>query len=347
MSSWYHNLTKENKRKAAVILAAVLTFCFLVGVIWWQRKKMDEQRAQLGENVVQMKRLKGDIVRAESRYVSKADLEHFAKKNNIDLKPIKKDIDELDADLKGISSALARTPGLTARELSSTRTEPRPDKPNVPATVECKSGEKLKCPDQDAHGYLSSAQELDLDEPLSDNKKVPYGKVKFSAWREKPWDLNVYPREYRAITVLSQDEDGRHYVHNKLTVTSDGKTEAIPIDQSEFLEEYPRNKFRFDPSLYLGIDGGFYIKEVTGELTPNLQLFWFSYGQTKTNPTWIFLGTGVGYETQQNSIGFLLSPVSYNIGELLPLINNLYIGPSVSIDPAGRIGILGGLRVGL
>lgn len=323
------------KTKFGIAAGVVLLFAALLFVIWYQQKLLNKQAA-LETQIVEMKRLQDGVVRAQASYVSKDDLKRFAKDNNVNLKPIQDDLKKLNAEIQGINQVVLVTPGYSGTNLPSTSTTPRVDK--EPGSV---------VPNNDRFGYLKNTQELKLEEPFGNGVTVPWGKASFSAWKEKPWGLSVSPREYSAFTVLSTDDNGRHFVHNKLIIKSEGKDYTLPITSSKFIEKYPEASFRFDPSLYLGIDVGATFKPVRAELTPNLQLFLFSYGQTKTNPDWVFLGLGAGYETQSNNLGLVLSPVDYNLGKVLPLVDNFYIGPTLSVDTTGNVGLLGGVRVGL
>lgn len=316
----------------AVIIGVIAALAF---IIKYQHDIIERQQA-IETSMVDMKRLQDGIVRSEAKYVTKRDLLDFAKGSDVDLDPIKNDINKLDASLKGISRTLAKTPGLKAEGISSTDISPRTD---------ALTSEEESNPDP--FGYQKNVQVLSLKEPFSDNSQVPFGTASFHAWREKPWDLEVYPREYSAVTVLSVNKNGRHFVHNKLMVGVDGKKYVVPIESSEFVEIYPESEFHFSPRLYLGVDGGVYIESVTGEIAPDLQLAVFSYGKTKLTPEWIFLGVGLGYMSQLNTFGLIISPLNYNIATNLPFVENMYIGPTISIDMNGNLGLLGGLRVGL
>ena len=99
--------------------------------------------------------------------------------------------------------------------------------------------------------------------------------------------------------------------------------------------------------MYLGVDAGAYVTRVGFEVSPNLQVALFSYGLTTNLPDWTFLGLGFDYATQQQRLGLILSPVNYNIAKHIPLIDNTYIGPSISLDTDKNVALLFGLRVGL
>jgi len=49
------------------------------------------------------------------------------------------------------------------------------------------------------------------------------------------------------------------------------------------------------------------------------------------------------------NITFVFSPVNYNIAKVIPgkIVKNIYIGPSIAVDPHGNFSIFGGVRVGL
>lgn len=333
------------KSKLLIGIGVVALIIGLLLVIKWQRDLLNKQE-EINASLVEMKHLQDGIVRAQAQYATKKDLEQFAKDHDVDLGPIKNDLKKLDAEIKGISVVLAKTPGTVLVNLPSTGSEPRPDKP-PPLTAECPGGEVVNCPNPDKYNYLSNAQKLELNEPLSDKTQVPWGNVKFSAWREKPWDLTVHPREYSVVTVLSTNEDGRHFVHNKFMIDVDGKKYAMPITEAKFVEQYPESKFRWSPGLTLGLSAGTYLSRPEFEASPSLQLFLFSYGKTKVQPTWMFLGLGPAYNINQQNFAGMLTPVMYNVGEHLPLVNNVYLGPSVSLSASGDFALLGGLHVGL
>lgn len=288
------------------------------------------KQTAIEKSIVEMKQLSDGIVRSQAKYVSRDDLEDFGKKLNINLSAIQQDLEVLGANLQGINSVIVSSSGSHHTNLPSTSTTPN----NASNTI-------------DSYGYLKNQQTIVINEPF-ENDNVPFGEATFSAWKDKPWGLDIYKRQYNITTVIGQDENGRHYTYNKFTIEAKGKTYTVLIRDSKFEEVYPEAKFRFSPRLYLGVDGGVVVNpNPKAEMTPNIQVSFFSYGKTTIDPDWSLLGLGLGYETQIDRPVIILSPVSYNLGHHLPLVNNLHVGPSVSIDTAGGIGILGGIRVGL
>jgi len=175
---------------------------------------------------------------------------------------------------------------------------------------------------------------------------VPFGTSSFSAWKKDPWDVHIKPRQYTALNVLGTDENGKTYTYSKFAVKVDNKTYDIDITDAKLVEELPQSKFRFSPRLFLGVDLGTTISSPKFELMPDLELMLFSYGQGYPQ-TWEFLGVGGGYEFNYKNLQLIISPVNYNLGKHIPFMSNLFIGPSISVDPHGSFSVLGGIKVGL
>jgi hypothetical protein len=332
------------KHKTAIVLGVILVIAALAFIIKYQRDIIAKQR-YAEQSVVEMKKLRDDIVRAQAGYATKKDIEEFAKNSGVDLKPIKDDLKKLDAEIKGVSVVLSTTGGFRGSDIGSTGSTPRPDSPGRP-TVTCPDGQSVECPSQDEFGHLSATRRLRLSEPFS-GRSVPWGEVGFSAWKKKPWELTVLPRKYKVVNVLSMNDDGRHFVHSKMMIESDGEEYAVPIE-SKFVEKLPEASFRFSPRLYLGVDGGVKANPPAhAEFVPSLQLSLFSYGMTRTNPDWTFLGLGLGYEVVERGVAVVVSPINYNVAHHLPFVENMHVGPTIAIDPAGNLSLLLGVRVGL
>ena len=317
------------KTKVGIAAFIVAIFAGLLLVIKYQHDTLTKQKA-IAASIIEQRNLIDGIQRAQTQYATKKDIERYSKEVGVNLDPIKKDLKNFDAKIEAISTLKVFNKGLKAKHKASDKTIKRP--------VEDV---------QDAdYGYLKKAQLLKLNEPF-ENNTVPWGEVSFSAWREKPWDLEVYEREYFVVNVLGTDEDGRHYVYNKFTVNTNGKEYAVDISESKFVEEYPKGSLSFNPRLYLGIDGGGYVTRIDYAFMPNIGMSLASYGKTKVSPDWIFFNFGLGYEANKGLPALSLSPINYNVGTHIPLINNTYIGPSVSVNINTDVFVSLGLRVGL
>lgn len=285
-------------------------------------------------SVVESKNIGNGIIREQSSYVTKKDLERLISDQGINLSDIKKDMDHLGAKVDGISTVKIATQGYSSDHIESSSSTPRLEQ-NITAVQ------------PDPHNYQKSTQWLNLEEPIGD-AKVPFGKVGFSAWESKPWSERIASRMYISSTVLGKDKDGRTYAYTKFKIAVDGQEYTIPITEAKISEEVPKESFHFSPRLYLGVDfGAIANPPMRFEAMPDLGLNFFSYGKTKLDIDWTFLTLGLGYETQTKGIALYLSPVDYNVAKNLPFVDNLFLGPAFSLDPKGNFGVYLGVRVGL
>lgn len=319
------------------ILLAILAV-FLIGIggfIIYKQIANAKQLDDIQHSIVEQKQLLDNVSRAQAQYVSKQDIDAFAKQQDINLSVIQKDLDTLNAQVQAINGITVISQGQTGNNIPSTGKIPRPDPPQID-------------PAQNPFGYMTNTQHLTLNEKFS-NVEVPFGDVGFSAWQEKPWDIKITPRTYSITSVLGQDDTGRHYSYSKFAIQADGKTYDVKIDDNKFLEEYPTAKFSwFNPKLYMFANGSIEINKVPikGEFTPGISLGIMSYGKTKSTPDLSILQVGIGYGVVNKTIEFSLSPIQYNIGQNLPLISNTYIGPTLQLNTAGGVGVGAGLSIG-
>lgn len=324
------------KAKTGIVGAVLLIIAVLVFIVKVQYDTIQRLKA-IETSVVESKDIGNGIVRAQSSYVTREDLERMLRDQNMSLSDIKKDLSKLGVDVRGVQTIAVVTPGYRGTGIPST-TVVHIDPPNNPDLNQL----------VDRYGYLTTQQWLNLTEPFDGGMNVPFGRAGFSASMEKPWSVEVLPRRYGSTTVLGQDEDGRHYAYSRFQIEVDGKTYTVPVTESKLVEEYPTPSFSFNPRVYLGIDAGAIANPpASSELTPNAGLSLFSYGRIKVSPDFSFLTLGVGYATQRQAPVLILSPINYNVGKPIPLIDNLYVGPSVSVDVDGNIGLYVGARVGL
>lgn len=306
--------------------------------ILYKEHQIQAQQEEIQKSVVEMKQLAGDIARSQSQYVSHSDFDAFAKQNQVDLGAIRSDLGTLGANLTGMNQITVISNGQTKTGVPSDGTKPG-DNPNPPSPT-----------NPDPFGYLHNTQLLSLNEEFSD-AKVPFGQVSFSAWKDKPWDYTVYPRSYNITNVLGTDQNNRHYVYNKVSITSNGKNYPVKITNAKFEEEYPSPTFSWwNPRLFLAADGAANISEspVKGAVSPRIALGVMSYGSSKITPDLSVLQVGAGYDLVGQRVNFSIAPISYNIGKAIPghLVDNTYVGPVVWVNTAGQWGMGGGISVG-
>lgn len=112
------------------------------------------------------------------------------------------------------------------------------------------------------------------------------------------------------------DENGKEM--GKFEIT---KFESVVTDQrkSHFM--------LFDPKLDIGVFSGF---DGAFKYGGTVGISIAAYGLTPNDLTWRFARFGV--ELFSNGVGFDFEPVLWNLGGPLPLIQNLWIGPSLTFD---------------
>lgn len=327
--------------KILLFMLGLAVVC-MAGFIVYKEIDNSRRTSELQRAVVEQKQLLDNITRAQSEYASRKNIEEFAKQQNINLDVIKKDLESLNARIIAISSSSATSRSQNGNNIPSTghspNTNPNPIDPKIP----------------DPYGYLKNTQHLKINETfwtINDKLvKVPFGEVGFSAWQLDPWSLKIPERKYTMTSVLGQDESGRHYSYSKLNIEVNGEIYDVQLQEVKFLEEYPSSKFHWlNPKLYMFANGGVGISKlpVQGEFTPGLSISLISYGRTKTSPDLTILPVGVGYGVINKSLEFTLSPIQYNIGKNLPLMNNTYVGPVVGLNIQGNVMVGVGLSVGL
>ena len=107
-------------------------------------------------------------------------------------------------------------------------------------------------------------------------------------------------------------------------------------------------RFSFNPRIALGAMAG------ENGMIPALDMSFWSYGRTTADMTWRLAGIGLGVSAPPNSgsdsrgnyrpTGVIV-PAQWNVGQALPLVENLFIGPVMTLDTQGGIGWGGQLSI--
>jgi len=303
------------------------------------------ERDAIRQDLIEMKRLSDQVVRNQSEYVSKEDLNKFGENLGLNLDEIKNDLANNDAKMVAISKALSSSLGRRQTGVPSSWTRPNPNPNPNPVVVTCPDGSEQLC--EDVHGFLANSQGLTLSEPFP-NVEVPIGGVVFEAWKEDPWTIDIHPRDYHITTVLGQDRNGRHYAYNKFEIGVDGKRYLVQIDDAQIKEVLPEPEFSWwNPRVGLGFHGGVAFDTslptpdadvVSATVGPTISFSPFSYGRLDSQPDWVFARVGVGIDAVHRSAVFSLAPAMWNIGSKVEFIQNTYLGPVITVDHQGRVG---------
>lgn len=329
--------------KILIVIGTIVTLG-LLGVIAYQQFELRHRQDAIEQQVVLQKQLSDQLVRSQAQYATAKDIESLIKNSGLSLKDIKDDLDKLHAEVASVNQITVKSNGVVVDHVASTGTG---QTNTTPTTAVCKDGSE--CQNADPFGYMKTEQKLTLNEPFG-TTQVPIGGVGFSAWQDKPWSIDVLPREYVVNTVVGTDENQRQFFYNKFSVKVNNKTYDLPITQAKTEQVYPMPKFSFwNPRLFIGMDAGLDLTTLHGDFVPNVGVSFMSYGKYKNIPDFSILEAGIGYGMESKNVQFVLTPVTYNVGKYIPLglMNNTYLGPSVMVSPQGDFSVMAGLRVGL
>lgn len=329
-------MTLLNKILIALLATIVITaFAFII----YQQHEMKTMQTQITASVVAQQTLLDGITRSQAQYATKADLDAFAAANNVSLTQIEKNVDALGATITGMNQITVNQGPVVGTNLPSSSTTP--DAPTTGATTT----------NNDPYGYQKNIQNLQLAEPFTatgqTSVSVPVGSVSFDATKPAPWSENLYQRTYAVSNVLATDPDGKQYVYNQFSITTNGQTYKAPIQTAAYVQQYPVASFSlWNPRIFLGLDAGVLVKEpLTGTVSPSVNFGFMSYGKSKVSPDWSFVQLGVGFNSSTEKIQFQLSPVQYRLP--IPFVKNTSFGPTVAVDVNGTFSGMVGFRVGM
>jgi len=183
----------------------------------------------------------------------------------------------------------------------------------------------------------------------TEGKKFPIGDVRYHPYLEDdPWTLNTYPITFHVNVVETEQENGVYdrfvegYVRSEYVEKYKGTNFPVDVDISWAKKEIKEKSFDWwNPRLGLG-----------GTLTNDafaavLDFSIFSYGRTERDMDWRFVTVGGGAYKEGDTWEGVLSvePFSWNFGNALPLVENVFIGPIWTIDTTNEQGY--GLKVAI
>jgi hypothetical protein len=326
---------ERNERSLLVLplvgLAMLVLCASLMAIAYRQHQELLALRARAASRTGQAD-LGHGTTRSDSNETTQEMLEAIVAEGGLDLGAVTADAKARGERVVGAQVTRAQTPGLHVEALPSSGSERLPADVRPVGVV-------------DPYGDLATRQRLDLAEPLGNGTAAPWGRVGFASALREPWSLDVHSRKYTATTVLTLGEDGKRTGYASLSVEVDGKKYALPIAESLYREVLPGARFRFSPTVFLGVGAGVSVRpSVRAELEPELGVGLFSYGTTKVLPTWSFLSLGIAWQGVSGLPAAVHTPAAWNAGEPLPLFDNLYLGPSVALDIHGGVTLLASIR---
>jgi hypothetical protein len=207
----------------------------------------------------------------------------------------------------------------------------------------------------DVHGYTKKVQIKEL----IDSNSAPVAKTEFDASKEKPWNYEVYGREYKLATIVGAKDSGQLTFHHQLKYSIPDKDPLkqypVSIISSDYSQVPLSSKwFWLNPVLDANFfAGGMVHKFADGPGRPDsilsmgadVGISLSSYGETKVDSWFRLFRFGLGYNIERQAGSFSFAPITFNAGKPIPLITNLFFTPQVAIDTAGGLSV--NLGIGL
>lgn len=342
-----------------LIALGSLVVVALLGIILYLQYEMKQQQATIAQNQIAQQALIDGITKSSSQFATKGDLDNFITQNGVNLKAIQDSVDQLNGTITAANSIQSDSQAQTATNDPSNSTGPANPNPIATTTVPC-NGTTAICPNADPFGYQKVQQNLTLNEDFaaipatttggvsSPATQVPMGTVGFSAWQADPWNVTIPARQYNVNSVIATDQNQQMTVYNKFSVSVNGKEYDVPIATAKTVQQVPTSSFSFwNPRLNIGVAAGVDVNPVQGEFTPSIGMSAMSYGKYLTQPDLTVLGVGAGYGVISKRPQLVITPITFNLGQVVPLIHNTYIGPSAVVGTDGNVGAELGIQVGL
>lgn len=315
----------------------------LGGIGYAAYKRLMDENLKLRGEVSEFKHLTETLARASTKWTTKDDLKNSLKEmlTAEDLKELQKDIRKQGAKLSAVGRTVGRLDGRIAKlEESDRQGEINQE------VVKCDDGRLV-----DVHRYTERTQ----TKRLQDSNTASVADVTFDAAKKKPWDYKLFGKKYNLTTVVSKKDSGQLNFHHTLkyqTEVDGDKQFPISIASSEFKQVQLGSKmYWLNPRLDIGIYAGIKALDVSvfgndptlASVGADLGLSVSSYGENKLDSWWRFFRFGAGYNANRRAFQLSFAPALFNLGKVLPLISNMYIGPNLGIDTGGGMTVNLGL----
>jgi len=326
----------DEKTQTKILLSAllVLGLIILAGGVYLGVKLSNAQRDYqnlLDDISTTHEFLTETLQRASSSKVdSERELLSLAEDNQIDISLIQRDLRSLGAKLEAIAVTTTGTKTLQKTKRPSDESTPRPDLPTDPPVLCKEDGRPI-----DVHGYTLRSESIYLEDSLG----MKVGKASFLANQATPWSTRTYGLQYKIVNAISKGPRDSLHLHTELFIENPeahpGASFAIPGISSSLVQVKRRPSFSWrDPRLTLGIGGGIGVHPTfQGTAQAYLGFSFLSYGSFR------FLALSGGFDFINNTAIFSLAPFSYNIGDPLPLLSDLWLSPAVGVDHTGEISV--------
>ena len=166
----------------------------------------------------------------------------------------------------------------------------------------------------------------------TNGKEYPIAWVMYYPNRDasERWKTGTYPIEFHEKIVVTKDKGGTEssiaqaWIENNTMKETKGQQFPIDVKSVDWVKREADNpkSFMFNMRTSMGM-------VMSSEIYPAIDLSFFSYGRSKRDMDWKFLEFGLG--KSNDSVMLHFSPIQYNWGGKIPLVENLFTGPYIGL----------------
>jgi len=241
--------------------------------------------------------------------------------NNVEVKMLKKEFEAEKSEILKAFEEQKKKTGEVLDELGQVKA-----KMNQTRTLRVASDKIYKKETQDPKRWYFFKK---ITVKNKDGENVPVAWAMFYPYQDpdKQWKYGTYAMKTDVNIIESQNTDDTFNRYAEVKVFGkDNKELPVKLTDLKWEKiELTEKKWNFwNPRL-----GFSFLGNTDSDIGFGLNLSFMSYGKTNRDMTWRFLTPGVGI-LNEDEYYFSFEPFSYNLGEQLPLIENMFIGPTLT-----------------
>lgn len=197
-------------------------------------------------------------------------------------------------------------------------------------------------PEKDAKRALNEQYYKEVDIKDSKGEEVPIAWSIFYPNRpdEEKWKTGTFDLEFETRILESENPDGSSNFYAETLMTSKDKKVNLPLKDVKYAKVPVKEKRFFWWNPRLGFGGNITNDAISAELNVSTT----SYGRTTRDMDWRFLTFGIGAskfsddgDEKWKGIGSF-EPLSWNMGNIIPVVENAFVGPTITYDTENNIG---------
>jgi CRISPR/Cas system-associated protein endoribonuclease Cas2 len=322
--------------KVAIVLA-------IVGVGWKVYDKIDdyfdnkkEVAALKLEQDRQYKEYAANLARAKTEIVGslKDELSEITKKNSQAMNAMLAEIKKNDEKINNVGSIVGKLSNeVVELKVASSKTY----EGTKPGDLNAYEFKKIYYTTKDESGK---------------EMKVPIAWAMYFPNRpeNERWKDDVYPIEFHTQVIQSEQQDGQTnsyvqlWLENNKDKESKGVEYPLPVEQAEFkqLKITEKQFFWWSPHFSLNVDAG-YSSGLNSIVAGGISFSFSGYGRTKNDLDYRFFDFGVS--TNGNDTYAKFTPFAWNLGNVIPVIHNSFLGPYIGMTTDSKYVVGIGLSI--